>query len=114
MRVKSQGFGKFSSICVLLKITSKRGYVKIFNSLHNCIGTLRLLIMKTFSGDTSAFFQILAPGDTSAFFLQIFGNYMLGSFWKLYAGKSFANYMLGNFLKLYAGKFFGNYMLVTS
>ena len=38
MRVESQGFGKFSSICVLLKITSKRGYVKIFNSLHDCIG----------------------------------------------------------------------------
>ena len=49
MRVESQGFGKFSSICVLLKITSKRGYVKIFNSLHNCIGTLRLLIMETIS-----------------------------------------------------------------
>ena len=28
----------------------KRGYVKIFNGLHdNCIGTLRLLIMKTIS-----------------------------------------------------------------
>ena len=43
MRVESQEFGKFSSICALLKITikitSKRGYVKIFNSLHNCIGT---------------------------------------------------------------------------
>ena len=35
MCVESQGFGKFSSISVLLKITSKRGYVKIFNSLHN-------------------------------------------------------------------------------
>ena len=44
MRVESQGFGKFSSICVMLKITSKRGSVKIFSSLHNCIGTLRLLI----------------------------------------------------------------------
>ena len=44
---ESQGFGKFSSICVLLKITSKRGYVKIFNSLHNCTGTLTLLIMET-------------------------------------------------------------------
>ena len=49
MRVESQGFGKFSGICVLLKITSKRGYVKIFNSLHNCIGTLRLLITETIS-----------------------------------------------------------------
>ena len=47
MRVESQGFEKFSSICVLLKITSKRGYVKIFNSLHNCKGTLRLLITET-------------------------------------------------------------------
>ena len=49
MRVESQGFGKFSSICVLLKNTSKRGYVKIFNSLHNFIGTLRLLITETIS-----------------------------------------------------------------
>ena len=49
MRVESQGFGKFSSICVLLKIMSKRGYVKIFNSLHNCTGTLTLLIMETIS-----------------------------------------------------------------
>ena len=49
MRVESQEFGKFSSICVLLKIASKRGYVKIFNSLHNCVGALRLLIMETIS-----------------------------------------------------------------
>ena len=49
MRVESQGFGTFSSIYVLLKITSKRGYVKIFNSLHNRIGILRLLIMETIS-----------------------------------------------------------------
>ena len=49
MRVESQGFEKFSSICVLLNITSKWGYVKIFNSLHNCIGTLRLLITETIS-----------------------------------------------------------------
>ena len=57
MRVENQGFGKFSSICVLLKITSKGGggggggggYVKIFNSLHNCIGTLRLLITEAIS-----------------------------------------------------------------
>ena len=35
MRVESQVFGKFSNICVLLKITSKRGYVKIFNSLYS-------------------------------------------------------------------------------
>ena len=49
MRVESQEFGKFSSICVLLKITSKQGYVKTFNSLHNCIGTWRLLIMETIS-----------------------------------------------------------------
>ena len=54
MRVESQGFGKFSSICVLLKITINGGgggggggYVKIFNSLHNCIGTLRLVITET-------------------------------------------------------------------
>ena len=46
MCVESQGFGKFSSICVLHKITSKQGYVKIFNSLHNCTGTLTLLIME--------------------------------------------------------------------
>ena len=38
MRVESQGFGKFSSIYVLLQIASKWGYVKLFNSLHNCIG----------------------------------------------------------------------------
>ena len=47
-----------------------------------------------------------------AHFFQIFRNCMLGSFWKLYAGKSFGNYMLGNILeticweifwKLYAG-----------
>ena len=38
MHVESQGFGKFSSICVLLKLMSKRGYVKILNSLQNCIG----------------------------------------------------------------------------
>ena len=49
LRAESQGFGKFSSVCVLLKITSKRGYVKIFDSLHNCIGTLRLLIIETIS-----------------------------------------------------------------
>ena len=49
MRAESQGLGKFSSICALLKITSKRGHVKIFNSLHNCIGTLRLLITETIS-----------------------------------------------------------------
>ena len=49
MRVESQGFGKFSSSCVLFKITSKRGYVKIFNSLHSCMGTLRLLIAETIS-----------------------------------------------------------------
>ena len=49
MRVESKGFGKFLSICVVLKITSKRGYVKIFNSLHNCTGTLRLLTMETIS-----------------------------------------------------------------
>ena len=30
---------------------------------------------------------------------EIFGNYMLGNFWKLYAGKFFGNYMLGNFLE---------------
>ena len=47
MPVESQGFGKFSSICVLLTITSKRGYVKIFNSPHNCMGTLRPLITET-------------------------------------------------------------------
>ena len=47
MRVESQGFGKFSSIGVPLKIMSKREYVKIFNSLQNCIGTLRLLITET-------------------------------------------------------------------
>ena len=34
MRVESQEFGKFSSICVLLKITSKQGYVKILNGLY--------------------------------------------------------------------------------
>ena len=64
-------------------------------------------------GDTSAFFQILAHGDTGAFF---------SNFWKLYAGKFleticweiFGNYMLGIFWKLYAGKFLGNYMLVIS
>ena len=28
-RVESQGFAKFSNSCVLLKITSKRGYIKI-------------------------------------------------------------------------------------
>ena len=41
MHIESQGFGKFSSICVLLKITSNWGSVKIFNSLHNyrCIET---------------------------------------------------------------------------
>ena len=49
MRVENQEFGEFSSISVLLKITSKRGYAKIFNSLHNCIGTLRLLITETIS-----------------------------------------------------------------
>ena len=49
MRVESQGFGKFSSMCVLLKITSKRGYVKIVNSLHNCTGILTLLIMEIVS-----------------------------------------------------------------
>ena len=49
MRIESQGFGKFSNIGVLLKITSKRGYVKIFNSLQNCIDTLRLLITETVS-----------------------------------------------------------------
>ena len=55
-------------------------------------------------GGTSAFFQILANGDTGEFFSQIFGNYTLGNL--------FGNYMLGNFLeticweifwKLYAG-----------
>ena len=49
MRVENQGLGKFRSICVLLKITSKRGYSKIFNSLHTCIGTLKLLITETIS-----------------------------------------------------------------
>ena len=49
MRVESQEFGKFSNICVLLKITSKQGYVKIFNSLYNCTDTLRLLIKETIS-----------------------------------------------------------------
>ena len=49
MRVESQGFGKIFSISVLLKITSKRGYVKILNVLHNCTGTLTLLIMDTIS-----------------------------------------------------------------
>ena len=29
MCIESQGFGKFSGICGLLKITSKREYVKI-------------------------------------------------------------------------------------
>ena len=49
MRVESQGFGKFSSIRVLLKLRVNEGYVKIFNGLHNCIGTLRLLITETIS-----------------------------------------------------------------
>ena len=48
MRVESRGFGKFSSICVLLKITSKGGgggvgYDKILNSLHNCTGMVHSL-----------------------------------------------------------------------
>ena len=51
MRDESQRFGKFSSICVLLKIMSKRGGgggdVNIFNSPHNCMGTLRPLITET-------------------------------------------------------------------
>ena len=47
MCVESQGLGKFSSICVLLKIRVNGGNVKIFNSLHNCISTLRLLITET-------------------------------------------------------------------
>ena len=46
-------------------------------------------------GGTSAFFQILAHGDTGTFFFQIFENCMLGNFlaticwetfWQLYAG----------------------------
>ena len=40
MSVESQGFGKFSSICVLLKIMSKRGHVKIFNSLERALNDL--------------------------------------------------------------------------
>ena len=33
----------------ILKIMSKRGHVKIFNSPHNCMGTLRPLITETIS-----------------------------------------------------------------
>ena len=29
---------------------------------------------------------------------NFFGNYILGIFWKQYAGKFFGNYMLGNFV----------------
>ena len=47
--LKAKGLENFSSICILLKITSKQGYVKIFNSFHYCIGTLRLLMMETIS-----------------------------------------------------------------
>ena len=47
MRLESQGFGKVSSICVLLKIMNKRGHVKIFNSPHNYMGILRPLLTET-------------------------------------------------------------------
>ena len=43
--LKVKGLEHFRAFAFYLK----RGYVKIFNSLHNCIVTLRLLIMETIS-----------------------------------------------------------------
>ena len=45
------------------------------------------LTSSTEGGGTSAFFQIVAHGDTGAFCFQIFGNYMLGNFSELYFKK---------------------------
>ena len=47
--LKVKGLENFRAFAFCLKFTSKRGYVKIFNSRHNCTGTLTLLIMETIS-----------------------------------------------------------------
>ena len=53
-----------------------------------------------------------------AHFFQIFGNYMLGNFWKLHVGKFLETICWEIFWKLYAGKFFwklyaGNLLMET-
>ena len=47
--LKVKGLENFQAFAFCLKLRVNKGYVKIFNSLHNCIGTLRLLITETIS-----------------------------------------------------------------